>query len=483
MGTEMKCFARKAGKDAVPLVLVTATGFEDWKAELPGAEQAWLDANDFKPRPGAALLVPALSGAPAYAVVAVEEDGTGESPDYWSLAAAYKALPKGRYALPADTPGPQATAAALGWALASYRFTRYKPSAKAEEKDGSILVLTQEVDRSFVENLARSMALARDLITTPASDMGPAELADTAKALAAEHKAKFKCVTGEALLKQGFPMIHAVGRASVRAPRLIDFTWGDAKAPKVTLIGKGVCFDSGGLDLKPAAGMMMMKKDMGGAAIVLGLARMIMASKLKVRLRVLIPAVENSVSGDAFRPLDVLDSRKGLTVEIGNTDAEGRLVLADALTLALEDEPDLMLDFATLTGAARVAVGTEISAFFSNSDALAADLEDGAEAMADPVWRLPLHKPYRRMLDSKVASLNNISNGPFGGAITAALFLEEFVTPASKDHDDGDDAPTAPEWAHFDIMAWNQRPRPGRPEGGEAMGLRAAYAAIRKRYG
>jgi len=304
----------------------------------------------------------------------------------------------------------------------------------------------------------------RDLINTPAGDLGPAELATAARKLAKAHGGRLSVIAGDALLKRNYPAIHAVGRASAKAPRLIDLRWG-RRGPKVTLVGKGVCFDSGGLDLKSAAGMKLMKKDMGGAAHVLGLASMVMAAGLPLRLRVLVPAVENSVSGDAFRPLDVLETRKGLTVEVGNTDAEGRLVLCDALAESSREKPDLLIDFATLTGAARVALGTGLPALFCNDEALAGTLLGHGLARHDPLWRLPLHRPYRASLDSPVADLNNISDGPYGGAITAALFLEAFV---------GDGVP----WAHVDLMAWNTGASPGRPQGGEAMGLRAVYGAI-----
>jgi leucyl aminopeptidase len=299
--------------------------------------------------------------------------------------------------------------------------------------------------------------------------MGPAELAAAGRRLAREFKAKCRVIVGDDLLRQNCPAIHAVGRASAGAPRLIDITWGSNRHPKLTLVGKGVCFDTGGLDLKPAAGMKLMKKDMGGGAHALGLARMVMMAKLPVRLRVLVPAVENSVAGNAYRPFDVIDTRKGLTVEIGNTDAEGRLVLADALAMACEENPELLLDFATLTGAARVAVGTDIAAMFCNDDKLAENFSRCSEAEQDPIWRMPLWQPYRCQLDGKVADLNNVADGPFGGSIIAALFLEEFVS---------DDVP----WAHFDIMAWNPGQRPGRPEGGEAMAMRAAFAVIQSRF-
>lgn len=467
----MDCFAQKPTKATIPLALVSGSFFATWLKQCSKVDQNWIKTAGFNAKPGEAVQVPNPQGGVSRVVIGCEDEGQGTEPDYWSLAAAYARLPEGRYALPEGLNPDCANAAALGWALASYRFERYKKSTgKAPQ-----LLLTKAVDRPMVEALARSIFLTRDLITTPASDMGPAELANEAKKLARAHKARFKVITGDALLKQGFPLIHAVGRASDRAPRLIDITWGKPRAPKVTLVGKGVCFDTGGLDLKNAAGMKMMKKDMGGAAQVLGLASMIMKTGLNIRLRVLIPAVENSVSGNAFRPLDVVPSRKGISVEIGNTDAEGRLVMADAITLALEEKPKMLVDFSTLTGAARVAVGTEISAYFCDSDTLSAELDAAGVQESDPVWRLPLHRPYRRQLDSKVAHINNIGGGGYAGAITAALFLQEFVGSGSEK--------TETEWAHFDIMAWNTASRPGRPEGGEAMGIRALFRVLQNRYG
>jgi leucyl aminopeptidase len=356
--------------------------------------------------------------------------------------------------------------AALGWALAAYRFTRYR----AGEDMQADLVWPSACDRAAVESAALATYLVRDLINTPASDMGPGELAAAARKLGRDFGARCRVVAGPALLRDNYPAIHAVGRASSRAPRLVDLTWGDRRAPKVTLVGKGVCFDSGGLDLKSAQHMKLMKKDMGGAATVLGLARMIMAADLPVRLRVLVPAVENSVSGDAMRPLDVVATRRGLSVEIGNTDAEGRVVLADALSAAAAEKPDLLIDCATLTGAARVALGGELPALFSNHDATAEALLKSAAQASDPLWRLPLWDPYRRHLESPVADLTNAPDEPLAGAITAALFLAEFV-------DDG-----IP-WVHLDLMAWNTSARPGRPKGGEAMGMRALFGLVENRFG
>jgi len=385
---------------------------------------------------------------------------TGADTDVWAWSTLAARLPAGSYRIAGRVAKTVAHDAALGWGLAAYEFTRYRP-AKLTRPD---LVWPTGADRTAVREMLDATALLRDLINTPAEDMGPSELAGEARKVARRFKARLQVTTGDALLKANYPMIHTVGRASDDAPRLIDMRWG-TRGPRVTLVGKGVCFDTGGLDLKPPAGMLRMKKDMGGAAHALALAQLIMAAKLPVRLRVMIGAVENAVAGNAYRPWDVLQTRKGITVENANTDAEGRLVMGDCLAEACREKPDMLLDFATLTGAARVAVGTELAAVFANDDKLYADLDRHGASSSDPLWRLPLHKPYRKLLNSKVADISSASEGPFGGAITAALFLQEFVD---------DDVP----WAHFDIMAWNTGDRPGRPTGGEAQGLRAAFATI-----
>jgi leucyl aminopeptidase len=330
-------------------------------------------------------------------------------------------------------------------------------------------VTPQGVEHADLARIIEGVTLARDLVNTPANDMGPEQLEAAARGLAGQHGARFNVVTGDDLLTQNFPLIHAVGRAARQAPRLIEFVAGPADAPKVTLVGKGVCFDTGGLDLKPSAAMLLMKKDMGGAASVLAAAHMIMSRGLNIRLRVLIPAVENSVAGDSFRPMDVYRSRKGLTVEIGNTDAEGRLILADALALADEEAPDLLIDMGTLTGAARVALGPDLPPFYTHDEALAGELHDCATAENDPLWRMPLWPPYDSMLDSRVADLNNVASGTFAGSITCALFLNRFVSNAKA-------------WAHLDVYAWNPSSKPGRPEGGECQGARAVYALLCRRY-
>jgi len=455
------CFVARANARTIPLTALEPTRFEDWLKGQPDDVKAWIRATEFSADPGAVLLLPGGKHGIVGALVGI----TGDD-DIWSWSAASAKLPAGRYQVAREPKSSTATNLALGWGLAAYQFNRYRDSEFTHPQ----LVWPRKADQGSVLGAVSATFLARDLINTPASDMGPAELAGEARKLAREFKAKFSVIIGDELLKRNFPSIHAVGRASSRAPRLIDFSWGRAGDPKLTLVGKGVCFDSGGLDLKPASGMLRMKKDMGGAATVLGLARMIMMAGTRVRLRVLIPAVENAVSGNAYRPLDVIETRKGIKIEIGNTDAEGRVVLSDALALAVEEDPDLVLDFATLTGAARIALGPSLPAMFTNRDKLAAAFIAKGEAVDDPVWRLPLWRPYRKMIESPVADIVNTGSTPHGGAITAALFLESFVEESTP-------------WAHFDIMGWNTSSQPGRPEGGEAMAMRAAFAVIAERYG
>ncbi|MEQ8966346.1 MAG: leucyl aminopeptidase family protein [Azospirillaceae bacterium] len=471
--------AAGAESGAIPLHPVDKAGLEAWLGARPPAETAWLRAAGFKAEPGRLAPIPAAEGGGRIAGVAV---GVAAKPDLWALAGAAKSLPPGDYRLEDADGRLDPAAAALGWALGTYAFRRYrtgmgKPAGNGEtaeetdaDKPRARLAWPEGVDGEAVLNAAEATALCRDLITTPANDMGPAELAAEVERLAGAHGAACTVIEGDALLEAGYPAIHAVGRASARAPRLVDLTWGDPGAPKLTLVGKGVCFDTGGLDLKPSSGMLLMKKDMGGAAHALALARMVMTAGLPVRLRLLIPAVENAVSGDAFRPLDVLTTRKGLTVEVGNTDAEGRLILADALTEADGESPDLVVDFATLTGAARVALGPDLPALFANDDAVAEALIEAGGRVGDPLWRLPLHDAYDRMLESSVADVSSTGSGPFAGAITAALFLRRFVSEKTP-------------WVHIDQMAWNSADRPGRPKGGEAMGLRAVFAMIAARYG
>ncbi len=453
-------FAARATKTSIPITVLRSSAYKKWLNKQPKYVQTWLKGRDFKAKAGDWITVPSRDGKVARVVL-----GRSEPASAWDFANMPARLPKGRYFIEDELDVESATRAAIGWSLATYEFNRYRDS----KKTFASLVWPERCDRAHVERTVTAIKLGRDLINTPAGDLGPEQLADAAKALAEEHGAKCTVIVGKKLLEQNYPAVHAVGRAAEQAPRLIDLRWGEAGHPKVTLVGKGVCFDSGGLDLKTPAGMKLMKKDMGGSAAVLALAHMIMHAQLPVRLRVLVPAVENAVSGNAFRPLDVLSTRKGITVEVGNTDAEGRLILCDALAEACTESPDLLIDFATLTGAARVALGTELPALFCNDDELANVLLAAGERVEDPMWRLPLHRPYRRFLDSRVADINNIGSVPQGGAITAALFLQEFVDKGTK-------------WAHVDTMGWYSSARPGRPIGGEVFGIQAFYEVLLQRY-
>jgi len=451
-----------AGSEGIPIHAVAADKYDAWLADQPARTKSWLASLNFKADAGAYAVLSGDDGALGAVVL-----GLGRGDDPWVTGSLAKSLPKGTYCIASIAGGPAdfPTWAALAWALGGYSFARYKSDAASQR---AALGWPKGCDRAYVEQAVLAATLSRDLVNTPAADMLPDALEKAARDVAQEHGAQISVISGDDLLAKNYPMIHAVGRASSVAPRLIDFTWGSG--PKLTLVGKGVCFDTGGLDLKPASAMGLMKKDMGGAALVLGLAQMIMALKLPVRLRVLIPAVENAVSGNAFRPGDVLKTRKGITVEIGNTDAEGRLVLGDALTEAVAENPALLIDAATLTGAARVALGPDVPALFTDDDQLAADALAASRQSFDPLWRLPLHTPYRKMLDSKVADINNAGDSPFAGAITAALFLKEFV-------------PAGIPWLHIDTYAWNPGDRPGRPAGGEALAQRALFALIKARCG
>ena len=458
----LKSLTTKATGRVVPLTPVAKRDLAGWLKTQPASLKAWVRDTGFGAAAGEVSLVPAASGRLERVLLGL---GAGDGGP-WTWGGLAGGLPKGAYRIAPAPDRALAADAALGWALGGYRFGRYRdvPAPRAR------LLWPKAADKAAVERAAAGTFLARDLINTPANDMGPPDLAAAARALARRFGARCRVIAGDDLLRRNFPAIHAVGRASSRPPCLIDLAWGPKSAPTVTLVGKGVCFDSGGLDLKSSSNMKLMKKDMGGAANVLGLASMIMAARLKVSLRVLIPAVENSVSGNAMRPMDVIPTRKGLTVEIGNTDAEGRVILADALAEACAGEPDLLIDFATLTGAARVALGTDVPAFFCNDDRLAADLAHVSSVTSDPLWRLPLWRPYREQIVSKVADLNNAPSEATGGAITAALFLAEFIKSGIP-------------WIHIDLMAWNARARPGRPEGGEAQGMRAVFALIEARVG
>lgn len=443
--------------DAIPLHVITQDALEDWLEGQPAPVKTWVESAGFTAALGSTLIVPGADGQIAM-VLAGYGDAARRARGRFHLAGVVPSLPKGSYrlnGLPAD----QAEVEALGWLLAGYSFDRYKEQKPPQ----AALVAPEGIDAARLEVIAAGEALTRDLINTPASDMGPVDLEAACADLAQNHGARMEVIRGEDLLEQNLPMIHAVGRAAAQAPRLIDLRWGEA-GPKLALVGKGVCFDTGGLNLKPGASMGLMKKDMGGAATVLGLAHMIMALGLKVQLRVLIPAVENSVSAAAFRPGDILTARNGLTVEINNTDAEGRLVLADALALGAEDTPDLLISMATLTGAARVAVGPDLAPYYTDDPALVTALETAAAQVDDPVWRLPFHAPYEAMIEPGIADLDNAPKGGFAGSITAALFLRRFAGETR--------------YMHFDIYGWSPEAKPARPKGGVGMGARALLAAL-----
>jgi leucyl aminopeptidase len=445
--------------NAIPLKVVDTPGLDAALAGLSDVGRAWAMTQGFTAKLGEVLTLPDADGAIAQVLVGYGTD-TQRARGRFHMGAIAAKLPAGDYKITDGLAEPALEEAALGWLLSQYKFDRY---AKASATTAQ-LVAPAGIDAEKIAIIANGEVLTRDLINTPASDMGPQELEDAARALAGGHGAKIAVTTGEDLLTDGFPMIHTVGRASSRAPRLLDMRWGTT-GPQLTLVGKGVCFDTGGLNIKPGASMGLMKKDMGGAATVLGLAHMIMGLGLPIRLRVLIPAVENSIDGDAFRPQDILTSRKGLTVEINNTDAEGRLVLADALTFADEDDPAIVISMATLTGAARVAVGPDIAPFFTDSDAYAAAITEGAQSVADPVWRLPFHTPYETTIEPGVADLDNAPKGGMAGCITAALFLRRF---------------TESPYIHFDIYGWQPSAAPARPKGGVGMGARAILDALPK---
>jgi leucyl aminopeptidase len=456
-------FETAPAASSIPIYFATKATWAGIREGLPAQAQQFALANDFTAKPGKLLILPSPDGKIAQVIFGLE-DATSESRDLFRPGALPGVLPPGTYRF-ANAPHDMRLAT-LAFALGSYRFGRYRQADQPEVR----LVPPDGIDMSDITRMAEAASLARDLINTPSNDMGPEELAAAAQALATRYGASFNAIVGDELTRQNFPLIHAVGMASTRAPRLIDLSWGDPAHPKVTLVGKGVCFDTGGLDLKPSSGMLIMKKDMGGAANVLALAQMAMDAKLKVRLRVLVPAVENAVGGNAFRPLDIFKSRKGLTVEIGNTDAEGRLVLADALALADEEKPNLLVDLGTLTGAARVALGPDLPPFYTNDETLAQDVARSARQENDPLWRMPLWPPYDSWLDSKIADINNAPSGGFAGSITCALFLQRFVTDAKS-------------WLHVDIYGWTPQAKPARPEGGECQAARAIYKLLSERYG
>lgn len=466
--------AQEHRANAVPIRRLPEKALAEWQSAQPEAVRNLIAAQRFKAKPGTFLILPDSEGRPERILVGCAENKTEKEensplpdhilhPPLWELAGLPYKLPAGYYYVEDTEETALLEDLALGWALETYRFTRYKPQDPCE----AWLILPETMDISRIHAFAAAATLTRDLINIPACDMGPEALAAAARKVAKNHRARCRVTEGDTLKKR-YPTIYAVGQAAAEGPRLIDFRWGHKNHPKVTLVGKGVCFDSGGLDIKPASAMLLMKKDMGGAATVLGLAQAVMQTQLPVRLRVLIPAVENAISANAYRPRDIITTAKGTTVEVGNTDAEGRLILCDALWEAGKESPDLIIDCATLTGAARVALGTDIPAIFSNRLTLAQEISQLGLSIHDPLWPLPLWPGYRSELDSGTAQLSNIG-GSYGGAITAALFLNEFVPP------------TVP-WLHLDMMAWNRKTQPGRPRGGEAMGLRALFHFLESRY-
>jgi leucyl aminopeptidase len=455
----LDCFVVESNQPLVHIECVNKDSFDAWLESQSSSCQNWLRLHNFEFAEGEVVKIPNAEGGLAAVLLCIADD-------FWTFGKLPAALPAGCYQLTESNLSVEKMQYfCMAWGLAHYKFSRYKK----QKKFPALLNLPQSIDAKLLDDSLQSIYLVRDLINMPANDLGPTELSAEAKKIAKAFKANINIIAGDNLLKENYPAVHAVGKASTNPPHLIDFSWGNAKHPKITLVGKGVCFDSGGLDLKSASGMLEMKKDMGGSAHVLGLARLIMAQNLPVRLRVLIPTVENSVAGNSYRPGDVLQTRAGLTVEIGNTDAEGRLILCDALAEASAESPDCIVDFATLTGAARIALGTELPAFFTNNDELAQLLAQCADQVADPIWRMPLYQPYNDLLKSDIADLNNISSSVYGGSITAALYLQRFVS---------NDTP----WIHFDLMASNTRDLPGRPKGGEATGLRAAFEFIKQKY-
>jgi len=455
-------FSVDKGKPACPIWGVTPATLDAWKNDHAGRAVAWLKNNQFTGQAGQLVLIPDQSGGIEAVVL-----GLGSKPDPFALAALTSRLPAGNYRLGHDFPEICVRHAELAWALGSYKFTDYKTAVS--DRDLPSLTITKEFDLDGLLRQVSAVFKARDLINTPAADMGPSQLHNEVASLAQKHSASFRAIIGDDLLDENFPLIHAVGRAAIDPPQYLELVWGDAAHPEICLVGKGVCFDTGGLNLKPGTYMDLMKKDMGGAAVAIALAGAILDAQLPVRLRLLVGAVENAIGPDAFRPSDILKSRKGLTVEIGNTDAEGRLVLADLLSEAESHNPDLILDFATLTGAARVALGPEVIPFYTHDEELADALHRHSKSIYDPLWQMPLWHGYDGWLSSSIADVNHISSSPMAGSITAALFLARFV-------------PDDISWAHFDIYGWNVKARAGRPIGGEANALRAAYAMIEERY-
>ncbi|KPJ67643.1 MAG: hypothetical protein AMJ43_03070 [Coxiella sp. DG_40] len=454
------CFTTSITEQAVPIVPIINSEFPGWIEKQNAKLKNWIRINEFKAKSATFCFVPDNNGRLKQIFLGIDNQG-----DFWAFGALPNKLSEGTYQVQADLNADQHQKIAIAWGLGNYKFTVYKKSPASKAK----LLIPETCDLQYIDNVITSVSLIRDLINYPAEDMEPASLAKTVLSTAIEFNAKVDQVIGDDLLKKNYKAIHMVGRASSRAPRLIDLKWGKENDPKVTLVGKGVCFDSGGLDLKPRSYMERMKTDMAGAAHALGLARMIMAANLPINLRVLIPAVENMLAGNSYKPGDVLKTYKEITVEVVDTDAEGRLILADALTIACKDGPNLLIDFATLTGAVHVAMGTDIAALFSNNDDIAKEIIAMAEQENDPICRLPLYQPYRKLLDSDIADITNLSNSRGGGAIVAALFLKEFVDNETP-------------WLHFDFEAYNSIDKPGRPKGGEAQTLRALFRYLLNRF-
>ena len=456
----LQCFYEDNNAASIPIHIVLQKDYKEWRKEQPKYVQNWLETSGFKAKATQHISIPDEQGAVACVLVIAKQKNP-----IWSLGSCSHTLLAKHYHIASAYKHEIVDSYFIGWGLGCYRFQDYK---KTKQEIAKLSIKTAQ-NKKLVQAIVESVALVRDMVNTPASDMMPQDIAKYIEELAKEHKASLRTFVGDELIEENYPVIHAVGRASVHPPQLLELRWGNAKHPKVTLVGKGVSFDSGGLNIKPGVGMRLMKKDMGGAAHVLGVANAIMRLNLPIQLHVLIPSVENAISSNAYRPGDVLISRCGKSIEIDNTDAEGRLILCDALSKAIEDEPELLIDFATLTGAARVALGTEVPAFFSNNKVIADELYQAAESVYDPVWQLPLHTPYRHMLNSDIADIVNSASSGYGGAITAALFLKDFVPDTTR-------------WVHIDVMAWNLRARPGRPKGGEAMGMRAIIKLLQQRY-
>lgn len=458
---QLNCYTSDQAVPHIPVLAMADKDLAGWLASQPGWCVNYINAINFQAKPGNIIYVPTPEKAELYVVLL----GVENIEDMWCWGNLATLLPPGSYEIANTLSDEQLRLAAIAWGLGAYQFTRYKKACVSQTQ----LFISKQVNREAIEQSVGASYLARDLINTPAQDMGPVELAEAASVVANNAGAILNIVDDLTELQVHYPAVYAVGKASERKPRVVEFVWGNEQHPKISLVGKGVCFDTGGLNIKTGQSMRLMKKDMGGAAHALALAQWLMQAKLPIRLHVLLPLVENSIGGNAFRPGDVIQTRKGLTVEIDNTDAEGRLILCDALTRAVEERPELLIDFATLTGAARVALGPDIPALFSNNQQIANDLISYAQQEQDPLWQLPLHRPYRDLLKSTIADLSNSASSPFAGAITAALFLQEFV-------------PTEMPWVHFDVMAWNLGNRSGRPEGGEALALRAIFRYLKERY-